>query len=93
LLPPVECQDAISEVEAEGTHAEQAAQIIRENKAAANDTINEEHLPTDSPNDEGSNNDADEASANGGIEEPEQHPVGTVSEAPAKDTTTYAGRK
>jgi hypothetical protein len=47
-LPPVEIQAAISEVEAEGTHTKYAAQIIKENKAAAND-IEEEHLPADSP--------------------------------------------
>jgi hypothetical protein len=93
LLPPVEIQAAISKAELEGTHAEQAVQIIRENEAAANDAIEEEHLPADSPGDEGNDDDADEASANSGTEEPEQRPVGTVSEAPAEDTTTYAGRK
>ena len=92
-LPPVEIQAAISEAELEGTRAEQANQIIRENEAAANDAIEEEHLPADSPGDEGNDDDADEASANSGTEEPEQRPVGTVSEAPAEDTTTYAGRK
>ncbi len=35
---------------------------------------------------------AHEAAANG-AEEPEQHPVGTVSEAPAEETSTYADRK
>ncbi len=47
----------------------------------------------DIPEDEGSRNDADDASANSETEEPEQCPVGTVSEAPAEDTNTYAGRK
>jgi hypothetical protein len=42
---------------------------------------------------EGSNDDADEASVNSGTEEPDQCPVGIVSEAPAEDTITYAGRK
>jgi hypothetical protein len=68
-LPPVEIQAAISEVEAEGAHAEQAAWIIREYKAAVSDTIEDEHLPADSPEDEETDDDADEASTNSGTEE------------------------
>jgi hypothetical protein len=51
-LPPVEIQAAVAEVEAEGNHVEEAARIIEDNKAAANDAEVEENLPGDTPEDE-----------------------------------------
>jgi hypothetical protein len=48
-LPPVEIQAAVSEVEAEGNHAEEAAHIIEDNEAAANDAEVEDHLPGGTP--------------------------------------------
>jgi hypothetical protein len=60
----------------------------------AND-MEKEHLLADGPEDEEGDKDADAAAVHSATEEPEpqQHPVGTVLEAPVEDTTTHAGRK
>jgi hypothetical protein len=96
-LPPEEVQAAVADVEAEGNPAEEAARIVQDNEAAANDE-DEEHLPQESPkaeDKEGAEDQADAASACSATDEaePAQHPVGTKEQAPAEDSTTYAGRK
>jgi hypothetical protein len=96
-LPPEEVQAAVADVEAEGNHAEEAARIIQDNEAAANDG-DEEHLPQESPeaeDEEGAEDQADAASACSATDEaePAQRPVGTVEQAPTEDSTMYAGRK
>jgi hypothetical protein len=98
-LPPVEIQAAVAEVEAEaeGNHAEEAARIIEDNEAAANDAEVEEHLPGGTPKDkdEEGTEEADGASAHSATEEPdpEQHPVGIVTQATEEDATDNASRK
>jgi len=96
-LPPVEIQAAVAEVEAEGNHAEEAARIIEDNEAAANDAEVEEHLPGGTPEDEDGEGteEADGASAHSATEEPdpEQRPVGIVAQATEEDATDYASRK
>ena len=96
-LPPVEIQAAVAEVEAEGNHAEEAARIIEDNEAAANDAEVEEHLPGGTPKDEDEEGteEADGASAHSATEEPdpEQHPLGIVAQATEEDATDYSSRK
>jgi hypothetical protein len=76
-----------------------AATIIADNEAAANDADIEEHLPGSPDEDEAENSDHDEDIAEDQEEQArqetsqEERPVGVVSEAPAEDTATYAGRK
>jgi hypothetical protein len=96
-LPPEEVQAAVADVEAEGNHAEEAACIVQDNEAAANDG-DEEHLPKKSPEaeeEEVAEDQADGASACSATDEaePAQRPVGTVEQAPADNTTTYTGRR
>ena len=96
-LPPEEVQTAVADIEAEGNRAEEAARIVQDNEAAANDE-DEEHLPQESPkaeDEEGAEDQADAASACSATDEaePAQRPVGTVEQAPTEDSTTYDGRK
>jgi hypothetical protein len=69
-------------------------QLFRVRAYTAND-MEEEHLLADRPEDEEGDEDEDAAAVHSATEapEPQQHLVGTVSEAPVEDTTTNAGRK
>jgi hypothetical protein len=87
-LPPPELQAAAAHVEAQGVHADEHAAIVgKENEAAVQDSVEEENLPHNGPEDDESEDEGPAKGADPAVgaeeEKPVQHPVGIVAKAPA----------